>query len=172
VAPTTQDRLTAVCSGESPEPIYRYSYVRTRSEGSGRATVVLYNPVHRGDRRDQTTGKCMNWLCGDGTIGQVEFVNLFAFRHRDPLALAALASEGTDVVGPENDRFIAAAIERSDLVVLAWGANPRRIDPARSAKVLSWIEKPQCFGINNDGSPIHPNRRGLGKAVLVLPFPT
>jgi hypothetical protein len=172
MAPAIRDRLAAVCSEESPEPTYRYSYVRTRSEGRGRATVVLYNPVHRGDRRDQTTGKCMTWLCGDGTIGEVEFVNLFAFRHRDPLALVALASAGVDVVGPENDRFIEAAIERSDLVVLAWGANPRRVDPERSAKVLSWIQKPQCFGLNSDGSPIHPNRRGIGKTALALPFPT
>jgi hypothetical protein len=121
MTPAIRDRLVAVCSDESPEPTYRYSYVRTRSEGRGRATVVLYNPVHRGDRMDQTTGKCMAWLCGDGAIGEVEFVNLFAFRHRDPLALVSLASAGVDVIGPENDRYIVAAIERSDLVVLAWG---------------------------------------------------
>ena len=139
-----RDRLAAICSDESPEPIYRYSYVRTRSEVMNRATVVLYNPVHRGDRLDPTTGKCMTWLCSDRTIGEVEFVNLFAYRHSDPLALVALADSGVDVVGPENDRHIAAAIERSHLVVLAWGSNPQRVDPARAAKVLSWIPEPRC----------------------------
>jgi hypothetical protein len=85
MTPAIRDRLAAVCSGESPEPTYRYSYVRTRSEGRRRSTVVLYSPVYRGDRMDQTTGKCMTWLCGDGAIGEAEFVNLFAFRHRDPV---------------------------------------------------------------------------------------
>jgi hypothetical protein len=170
MTPAIRDRLAAVCSDEAPEPTYRYSYVRTRSEASGRATVVLYNPVHRGDRMDQTTGKCMTWLCSDGQIGEVEFVNLFAYRHPDPLALVALASSGVDVVGPENDSHIAAAVARSDLVVLAWGANPRWVDPSRAAKVLSWIDEPRCFGLNGDGSPIHPDRRGIGKAARAFPY--
>src|SRR5665213_1186655 len=62
--PATRDRLHAICSGESPEPTYLYSYVRTRSTGNGRATVVLSYSVYRGvNQLDQTTGKCMTWLC-------------------------------------------------------------------------------------------------------------
>jgi hypothetical protein len=166
----TRDRLQAICSGESPEPTYRYSYVRTRSSGKNRATVVLYNPVHRGDRLDPTTGKCMTWLCSDGEVGEVEFVNLFAYRHADPRALAALARAGINVVGPENDLHIKHAIASSDLVVLAWGANPLIVDPTRSAEVLSWIIEPRCFGLNGNGSPIHPNRRGIGKEVRTTPY--
>jgi hypothetical protein len=168
--PATRDQLHAICSDESPEPTYRYSYVRTRSTDKGRATVVLYNPVHRGDQSDQTTGKCMTWLCSDDEIGEVEFVNLFAYRHFDPLALVALARSGTDVIGPENDLHIKNAISRSDLVVLAWGSNPRLVDPGRSAMVRSWIDEPQCFGLNADGSPIHPNRRGTGKGIRALRY--
>jgi len=53
------DQLSAICFDEAPEPVYRYSYTRTRDMGLGRATVVLYNPVHRGEKTDSTTGKCM-----------------------------------------------------------------------------------------------------------------
>jgi hypothetical protein len=158
--PTTRDQLSSVCSDESDEPSYRYSYTRTRACGLGRATVILHNPVHRGDRTDPTTGRCMTWLCSDGEIGEVVFVNLFAYRHRDPLTLAPLADAGVNVVGPLNDAFIINAITKSDLVVVAWGANPPRIDPKRASEVMSWVKRPHCFGTNAGGSPMHPNRRG------------
>jgi hypothetical protein len=56
------DQLTVVHSDE-PDPIYRYSYTRTRYPERRRAKVILYNPVHKGDVRDPTTGRCMTWLC-------------------------------------------------------------------------------------------------------------
>ncbi len=103
----------------------------------------------------------MTWLCSNGEIGEVAFVNLFAYRHRDPLALIALARSGVDVVGPSNDEHILAEIGRSDLVVVAWGAIPSRIDSTRASQVLALVKEPYCFGVNSGGSPIHPNRRGL-----------
>lgn len=102
----------------------------------------------------------MTWLCSAGEIGEVTFLNLFAYRHRDPLALISLSRAGVDVVGPLNDEFILEAITNTDLVVVAWGANPQRVNSSRASLVMSWIKEPYCFGVNVGGSPIHPNRRG------------
>jgi hypothetical protein len=161
--------LTVVHSGGA-EPIYRYSDTRTRYPDRRRAAVILYNPVHKGEKRDQTTGKCMTWLCADGEFGVVEFVNIYAYRHENPLALLDLRAQGVDVVGPQNDRHIRDAIDNAELVVVAWGANAARVDPLRPHAVLGWMRDPYCFGSNADGSPVHPNRRGLTKGVTGVPY--
>lgn len=166
----SRDSLSAVCSSEVDDPIYRYSYTRTRWAGRKTAAVILHNPVHRGNEVDPTTGRCMTWLCSDGTFGEVIFVNLFAYRHRDPLALIGLARAGVDVIGPRNDEVIEAVLARVDLVVAAWGANPPRIAPERSSVIMSMIERPYCFGVNLGGSPIHPNRRGNDMRLTCRPY--
>lgn len=112
----------------------------------------------------------MTWLCSDGDIGEVIFINLFAYRHRDPLALIMLANAGTDVIGPRNDEFILQAVAQSDLVVVAWGAIPPRVNPERASDVISWINEPYCFGTNIAGSPVHPNRRGTNVSLRCQPY--
>lgn len=154
------DALTASVSAEL-EPIYRYSYTRTRHPHGIRSAVLLFNPVHKGEKLDPTTGKCMNWLAAVG-VGVVEFVNLFAYRHADPRALIAMGSS-VDVVGPENDHYVRAAIARAAIVVVAWGSTARAVAPTRASTVLSWIPEPLCFGTNADGSPAHPNCRRLNR---------
>jgi hypothetical protein len=112
----------------------------------------------------------MTWLCSDGEIGEVVFINLFAYRHPNPLALIALVNAGVDVIGPRNDEYITDAVAQSDLVVVAWGANPPRVNAKRAAEVISWIGQPYCFGTNAGGSPVHPNRRGSNVTLRHLPY--
>lgn len=161
------DALTASLSAE-PEPIYRYSYTRARDLHGKRAAVLLFNPVHRGDKLDPTTGKCMNWLAAEG-VGVVEFVNLFAYRHPDPRSLISLAAT-VDVVGPHNDEHILTAIEQASMVVVAWGSTARAVAPSRAATVLSWSDEPWCFATNADGSPAHPNCRRLNSTSRITAY--
>lgn len=148
------EQLQAVCSGEV-EPLYRYSYTRIRTPGTPKAAVVMLNPVHDGTVTDPTTGRCMRLLADQG-YGHVTFVNVFAYRHPDPNRLRGMHRSGIDLAGPENDSYIATAVAEAEKVVVAWGAQARRIDPLRVKQVLAMIPEPYCFSLNGDGSPHHP----------------
>jgi hypothetical protein len=70
---------------------------------------------------DPTIRRCVGFARRE-RCGVLEVVNLFAFRATNPQALRS----APDPVGPANDRFIEKAVERADLIVVAWGAVPRQ----------------------------------------------
>lgn len=74
----------------------------------------------------------------------------------DPNRLRGMHRSGIDLAGPENDSYIATAVAEAEKVVVAWGAQARRIDPLRVKQVLAMIPEPYCFSLNGDGSPHHP----------------
>jgi hypothetical protein len=84
---------------------------------------------------------------------KLQVVNLYALRATNPddLWLA------DDPVGVENDRWLYAASERAEMVILGWGrhAKPERV--AAAVEILQ-VHNPElyCLGTNKDGSPKHP----------------
>lgn len=86
-------------------------------------------------------------------------VNAYGFRATLPTDMFAARDQGVDIVGPDNDAAISAAVDRvrsgGGRVLAAWGQN---IEPARQravAQLLAGVEV-VCVAINKDGSAAHP----------------
>lgn len=82
--------------------------------------VIGKNPSTAAQQRsDPTLGKIEAWATRHG-YGSVVLVNLFGIRHTRPEHLVNVSYEAA--VGPENDLWIAKAMEcRGAVVVAAWG---------------------------------------------------
>ncbi len=133
---------------------------------------VMLNPSRAdGDTNDPTLRKCMGFATRWG-YSYIEVVNLFALRATDPQALGghpvrlgAVACASHTIVGPKNDAYIIAALQRADDVVCAWGATrvrgmdyrPRIADVERHItthrRTGSTIA---CLGVSKHGCPKHP----------------
>lgn len=144
----------------SPDGVYRYELERYIGEG----LPVLFcglNPSIAGggktrDDNDPTVrrwiGFAKRWGCGSILI-----VNAYGFIETKSAKLAHAAKAGVDLVGPENDRYVRAAIDRVVLaggkVVVCWGG---KISPARQAEIsYLFADWAMCLGTNNDGTPEH-----------------
>jgi hypothetical protein len=143
----------------SPCGLYRYEL--TRELGGDRTLISIgLNPSTADAIEDDQTiekdvGFARRWGCG-----RVLKLNAFAYRSRDPKAMARAAKDGVDIIGPENDMWIRAAVgwpeihDEPNLVVVSWGRN---IDPERQramAALLAGVDV-WCLGTNKDGSPTH-----------------
>ena len=131
----------------------RYRYLLRRRWGRGRhLLMVMLNPSRADEQRDDpTTTFCVNRARAKG-FGSYAAVNLFALVDPSPDALRRVE----DPVGPENDAFIARAVEEADRIVVAWGRHGRL--HARDEAVLELLRGRalHCFGRNADGSPRFP----------------
>lgn len=136
----------------------RYRYTLTRpgdlTAWRGPAVFVMLNPsTADADQDDNTIRRCrgfaQEWGC-DGIV----VVNLYAWRATKPAELW----KQKDPVGPENDQHIIEALENSDTLVFAWGANARaeRVKAVYELIARHSLLVPLCLGTTKDGSPRHP----------------
>lgn len=100
-----------------PAGRYRYSLRRRWDAAGARVAFVLLNPSTADGRRDDPTIRRCIGFAREWGFGGLEVVNLFACRSTHPGGLRS----AQDPVGPENDRFLAAAWDRADRVIVAWG---------------------------------------------------
>lgn len=133
---------------------YRYLLRRTWDHDKPRALLVMLNPsTADASQDDATIRSCVRLLSGL-EYGSMEVVNVFGLRATDPAEL----SKVPDPIGPQNERVVAAAIGRCDVVVCAWGAHP--LAASKTTFLLSFIQsrKPAiyCFGKTKAGAPKHP----------------
>lgn len=129
---------------------YRYRLVRTWGGGRRVAFVMLNPSAADAARDDPTIRRCVGFARAWG-FGSLEVVNLFGFRTARPRELARAA----DPVGHENDRHVARALGRADLVVAAWGGAPF----ARARGTLGRLRRRgpvYCLGRTRAGAPRHP----------------
>jgi len=151
---------------ETPDGRYRYQLRRTIDPFDGPAAVfVMLNPSTAAAARDDPTirrlrGFAARWACSELIV-----VNLFALRSTNPAAIFA----APDPVGPDNDAFIAAAVDRvaggRGTLVCAWGAAGRdkwgraMVDD-RAAAVENHIRSrgvtPLVLRLTKGGRPEHP----------------
>lgn len=144
----------------SPCRTYRYELERFFGDGPP-ALFCGLNPSKAGqgitkDDNDPTVrrwiGFAQRWGCGSILI-----VNAYGFVETKPAAMFSAAKRGVDIVGPDNDQHIRAAIDRvrsaGGKVVVCWGRN---IKPGRQAEI-SYVfgDYAMCLGTNADGSPEH-----------------
>lgn len=171
----------------SEDRVYRYTLGRDWCPGR-RVLWVLINPsTADAFEDDPTVKKCrgfsQQWRDTergeDARFGGMVMVNLFAYRATDPTDLATAQSQGVDIVGPDNDRFIREAFDHDvGRVIVGWGANfingatQRR---AREVLATLWAEcdarnlqAVRALGTNQDGSPKHPLYIAYGAAPQVF----
>lgn len=154
----------------------RYRYILTREPDAptgpdelfadprprGTCLFVMLNPsTADASIDDQTIRQCRTYTYREG-CHRLVVVNLYAFRTPYPADLATAARAGVNIVGPDNDRHIAAAAAEADVTVVAWGARPAGISASthdqRVDTVLAMLTDPQCLGTTKHGDPRHPSR--------------
>lgn len=144
----------------SPCGTYRYSL--TRELGGERVCAFCgANPsVATAVKNDQTVSKDVGFATRWG-CGRLVKVNAHAYIAQEPEDMYAAAKAGVDVIGPDNDAAIRAAViavrETNGLFVLASG---NIIAIERVDQVLAIVREvggvtPWCLGTNKNGTPGH-----------------
>lgn len=140
-------------------PCRRYRYRLERRVGQGPCvTVIMVNPSTADAlRNDPTIRRVIGFARREGW-GRVVVVNLFALISS---RIAALGEAG-DPVGPDNARYLEAAIAEADICVAAWGraaklSSALRQEWRNAVGLANAVGKPlHCWGITRDGHPRHP----------------
>lgn len=150
-----------------PTHTYRYSLWREWNANAPKVGFIMLNPSSAdAEKNDPTIRRCIGFAQAWG-YGYLEVVNLFAYRatHLKDLLQA------TDPIGNQNDRYLSAAMQTAELLVVAWG-NWGRFN-RRDQAVLQLISEHRqvyCLSINQSGQPRHPLY--VRSDTLPLPFQT
>lgn len=138
----------------SDDGLYRYLLRRVWDHRLLRALLIMLNPSTADARIDDATIRsCIRLLTTLG-YGSFEVINLFGLRATDPKELALAA----DPIGPDNEKIGAAAIQRCDVTICAWGAHPMAQGKSIWVRNLARSYRPAiyCFGTTKGGAPKHP----------------
>jgi|SRR5690349_11377452 len=131
---------------------YRFTLWRALPGGLGRVLFIMLNPSTAGARQDDPTiRRCIGFARAWG-FARMDVVNLFALRATHPADLR----RARDPVGAGNDRAIAAAARRADLVVAAWGVHGALAARDRAVRALLADRPLHCLGVTRAGHPRHP----------------
>jgi len=132
---------------------YRYQLGRRWSNDAEVAFVML-NPSRADAFIDDPTLRACIQFAQRWAFGSLTVVNLFGYRTPHPKVLKQVS----DPVGPENDEYIAKAVETADRVVLAWGNGGGWL--ARDRTILNLLkphqDKLHYLQLNRSGHPRHP----------------
>lgn len=143
----------------------RYRLWRKWGEGSPLLFIMLNPSTADAEVDDATIRRCVKFAQAHG-FGELEVVNLFAYRATDPKDLRHAGYP----VGPENDEHIRAAVLDAAAVCLAWGVNVAGLE--RPQIVLTMLRamgvKLQCLRITRSGYPQHPLM--LPSSCRLMPF--
>lgn len=146
---------------------YRYLLWRVWSGDAPRVAFVMLNPsAADAAANDPTIRRCIGLARAWG-YGALEVVNLFAYRTAYP---AELGNAG-DPIGPENDRYIRAALVRCAAVIAAWGVHGSlRQRGAQVSEMLRALAGGTacCLGRTRAGHPRHPLY--LSNRIVPQPF--
>ncbi len=142
---------------------YRYLLRRVWDQAKPRALFIGLNPATTND--NPTIRSCVRLANGMG-YGAIEVVNIFGWRATDPDELPLQV----DPIGPLNERTIAAAIVRCDVVICAWGASAMA---ARQSIFLTRLIRSchpaaYCLGTTKSGAPKHPLYLKSGTTLQLL----
>lgn len=136
----------------SPDRTYRYMLWRQWDDELPKCTFIGLNPSTADENFDDPTIRRCIRFAKDWGYGRMQMLNLFAYRATDPLVMRL----AEDPVGPQNDRWLVEACERSALVVAAWGMHG--LYRGRQDHVDGLLEAfpVQCLGKTKSGCPRHP----------------
>lgn len=132
---------------------FRYRLWRKWGPGSPLLFVMLNPSTADGTADDATIRRCYGFASRAG-FGELEVVNLYAYRATKPADLRAAGYP----IGPDNDRHITQAARAAAAVCVAWGANAAGL--SRPGEVLQMLRdhgvRPQCLAVTRSGYPQHP----------------
>lgn len=131
----------------------KYRYILGRRWGPGDPIVwVMLNPSTATGTCDDPTIRRVIGFTGSWGYKAFFVVNLFAFRSPDPVEMMV----EPDPVGPQNDRYIKAAVSGAPLIVVAWGGKrfPKRIKEVAEGPLAGMPL--HCLGTTKLGQPKHP----------------
>ncbi len=133
---------------------YRYSLGRRWQPKGPEVAFVMLNPSRADADRDDPTLRACIQFARRWAYGSLVVVNLFGYRTAYPAELRKVA----DPVGPENDYYLMAAVERSHQVVLAWGNEGcfGGRDRTILQKLKAHSSKLTYLQLNRSGQPRHP----------------
>lgn len=141
----------------SPCGRYRYSLGRRWVENSALVLWVMLNPSTADHEKDDPTIAKITKFTKRFGYGAFAVVNLYAYRATDPKAMFAAQKSGVDIVGPDNDKWIAEIADESRVIIVAWGANA---EWSRVRKAMPFIDSVNlgvdCLSVTKSGHPGHP----------------
>lgn len=132
---------------------YRYTLLREWNSDAPRVAFVMLNPsTADAEIDDRTINRCINFA-RSWDFGSIEVVNLFGYRTKDFNSIKGVHNP----VGDDNDEFIKTVVDRSNIVVVAWGDNGTYLSRNSAVlKLLSEVEDLYCLGITRKKNPRHP----------------
>ncbi len=130
---------------------YRYTLERYWDDRP-HVLFVLLNPSTADEIHDDPTNRRGIGFARQWDMGGVVFVNLFAYRTKDPKVLKKFSTP----VGPDNDLHIANEADRAGKIVLAWGAHGHYL--RRDLRVRRLLKGREMWhlGLTAKGQPKHP----------------
>lgn len=138
---------------------YKYWLTKEWDKDLPRVMYIILNPTTADSEIDnQTLKKCIGFAKGWG-YGSVEVFNLFSYITKDLNILKNIIEENGEeaAIGPENDEWIKIAVEKADLIVLAWGNKGEEFRD-RTEKILNILKgkKVKCLGKTAKKQPRNP----------------
>jgi hypothetical protein len=133
---------------------YRYRLGRRWQAQGPEIAFVMLNPSRANAECDDPTLRACMQFAQRWAYGSLVVVNLFGYCTAHPAELKTVS----DPVGPENDRYLTAAVGRSHQVVLAWGNDGGFGGRDRTIlhKLKAHSSKLTCLQLNRSGQPRHP----------------
>lgn len=151
----------------SDDMLYRYALRRRWEIELPKICFVMLNPSTADEIQDDpSVRRCIAYAKRWG-FGSLTVANIFAWRSTDPKVLRTVE----DPVGPENDAAIMAAVEDSDLTVMAWGNHGLYLQ--RGERVFKMLENAgrdaYALTLTSAWEPAHPlYLSGSLEPILVL----
>lgn len=148
------------CFDDEENPVFRYSLTRQWDKDKNKATIIMLNPsIGNVLKNDLSINRCINF-CIDNNFGSLEVVNLYAFIETDSKKLAGKK----EFIGSENDKYIQAAVESADTVIVAWGSNKKYQNRKKDVWNLFLDERPVYYFEDNSNRkrPVHISRLANG----------
>lgn len=137
-----------------PSGAYRYSLERCWQSDGEWLVFVMLNPSRADQQTDDPTIRRCSQFAQTWGYGNLEVVNLFAYRTPHP----RLLKQAAEPIGSENDQFLLRAARRGSRILLAWGNGGSLLN--RDGAVLELLQpyahKFACLGRNCTGQPRHP----------------
>lgn len=160
----------------SDDGVYRYELRRSWPLGVQRTVVwVMLNPSTADAIVDDPTIRRVIAISKHLTKGiapidcsDLVVVNLFAFRATAPAELVRAMRHGADVIGPDNDRYLAHWLGAEEMTVIAaWGAQAGRSALSLRAEQVARMRGSAwwCLDTTREGHPRHPLYTPAGAAL-------
>lgn len=133
---------------------YRYLLQRSWNPYLQAVCFVMLNPsTADANVDDPTIRRCLGFAKTLG-FGQLEVVNLFAWRATDPTEL----KRTDDPIGSENDEQLLSAAKVCNMTICAWGTNGtyRQRDKAVLKLLRENGVRPHSLRLSKHGHPAHP----------------